>query len=115
MKVILSEQCKSLTGSLGRGFGYAIQRRKNGYFAKRNAKGHVPPDGHWRFILTCAQLAHQRLHIVDVQLTWEELHDALREARLFIPARHVLEKYQKGIKSSYNAADIINTKYLFGL
>ena len=52
MEIILSKQCESLTGSLGRGFGYHIQRRKNGFFAKRNSHGEIPRDGHLRFILS---------------------------------------------------------------
>ena len=57
MEIILSSNCKSLTGSLGRGFGYSIQRRKNRFFTKRDSKGIIPPDGHWRFIVACAELA----------------------------------------------------------
>ena len=80
MEVILSKQCESLTGSLGRGFGYHIQRRKNGFFAVRSSKGSVPPDGHWKFILTCAELAQSGLHITDIKVTAGELDDALSEA-----------------------------------
>lgn len=80
MEIILSKQCKSLTGSLGRGFGYHIQRRKNGFFAIRSSKGSIPPDGHWRFIATCAGLANMGLHIADIRVTAGELDDALEEA-----------------------------------
>ena len=80
MEIILSKQCESLTGSLGRGFGYHIQRRKNGYFAKRNSKGIIPPEGHWRFILTCAELAQNKLHIADIRVAAEELRQALHDA-----------------------------------
>ena len=80
MEIILSKQCESLTGSLGRGFGYHIQRRKNGFFAKRNTKGVVPPDGHWKFILACANLAQSNLHIADIRLPRKELREALSEA-----------------------------------
>ena len=62
MEIILSKQCESLTGSLGQGFGYHIQKRKNGFFAKRNTKGEVPRDGHLRFILSCAEIAQSKLH-----------------------------------------------------
>jgi len=80
MEIILSKQCESLTGSLGRGFGYHIQRRKNGFFAKRNTKGVIPPDGHWKFILACANLAQSKLHIADIRLPRKELREALSEA-----------------------------------
>lgn len=56
MKINLSDHIDSLTGSLGRGFGYHIQRRKNGFFAKRNSKGVVPRDGHCRLIVACADI-----------------------------------------------------------
>ena len=108
MEIILSKQCESLTGSLGRGFGYHIQRRKNGYFAKRNSKGVVPPEGHWRMILTCAQLAQNKLHIADIRVSREELKQAMYEARIFIAMQHLR-------KDIYDARDIINLKITFGL
>ena len=80
MEIILTDQCTSLTGSLGAGFGYHIQRRKNGFFAKRNSKSYVPMDGHWRFIKACAELALQDLHIDDILVTAGELKAALDEA-----------------------------------
>ena len=108
MEIILSKQCESLTGSLGRGFGYHIQRRKNGYFAKRNSKGVIPPNGHWRFILTCAQLAQNKLHIADIRVSREELKQAMYEARIFIAMQHLR-------KDTYDARDILNLKITFGL
>ena len=80
MEIILTEQCKSLTGSLGRGFGYCIQRRKDRFFGVRNTKGDIPPDGHWRFIIACAEMAMQKLHIVDILITARELREAINEA-----------------------------------
>lgn len=82
MEIVLTKQCKSLTGSVGRGFGYHIQRRKNGFFAKRNTKGAVPPSGHIRFIITCAQMAQMALHITDINIETYELWQALTEAGL---------------------------------
>ena len=80
MEIILSRNCESLTGSLGCGFGYHIQRRKNGFFGKRNSKGNVPHDGHWRFIVACAELAKIGLHIRDIKVKAGELDDALEQA-----------------------------------
>ena len=108
MEIILSKQCESLTGSLGRGFGYHIQRRKNGYFAKRNSKGVIPPDGHWRFIVTCAELAQNKLHIADIRVSREELKQAMYEARIFIAMQHLR-------KDTYDARDILNLKITFSL
>ena len=108
MEIFLSEQCESLTGSLGRGFGYYIHRRKNRFFSVRNTKGAVPPDGHWRFILTCAQLAKNKLHIADIQIDWWELQTALYDATHYIAARTVRENYAEKHKTTYNARDIIS-------
>ena len=115
MKIILSEQCESLTGSIGRGFGYHVQRRKNGFFAKRNSNGPVPPNGHWQFILSSATLAHLRLHITDIKIDWMELQTALYEAREYQASEHVRRNYADKAKVTYNADDIINLKTLFSL
>lgn len=111
MEIILSERCKSLTGNLGRGFGYHIQRRKNGYFAKRNSKGEVPPDGHWRFILACAELAKIGLHIADILVSAKELRLALDEAHLFYGDRLVKAKD----KLIYNAGDVLKFQKCWSL
>ena len=108
MKIILSNQCESLTGSLGREFGYHIEHRKNGFFSKRDQRGNPPHDGHWRFIVACAQLAQNKLHITDVQVKREELKEALKEARHFVAMQHLH-------LDNYNARDILNLKTNFGI
>ena len=115
MKIILTKQCESLTGSVGRGFGFHIQKRKNGFFAKRNSKGIVPPDGHWRFIVACAEQAKMKLHIADIKVDWLELQTALYEARCFIASEQVRRNYADKNKATYSASDIINLKTTFGL
>ena len=114
MEIILSKQCESLTGSLGRGFGYHIQRRKKGFFAKRNTKGVVPPDGHLRFILTCADLAQSKLHIADISVTREELAEALREARCTTPL-YGLTKYPEDYPAVFNAQQVMKFKERYNL
>lgn len=106
MEIILSNHCKSLTGSFGRGFGYHIQRRKNGFFAKRNSKGVILPDGHWRFIATCACLAQNGLHIVDIRISAEELRQALNEANRFFGDELVIAEPSL----IYNASDVLRFK-----
>ena len=108
MKIILSKQCESLTGMLNSSLGYHIEHRKNGFFSKRNQRGIVPPDGHWRFILTCAQLAQNKLHIADIRVSREELKQAMYEARIFIAMQHLR-------KDLYDARDILNLKTTFSL
>ena len=113
MTIILSKQCESLTGTLGRGYGYCIESRrtKKGslyHYAKRNSKGPVPPSGHWRFIVLCAQLAQNRLHIADIRVKREELKQALYEAGCFIAMQNLR-------KDIYNARDILNLKTTFSL
>ena len=109
MQIILSKQCESLTGSLGRGFGYAIVKRGNRFFAQRgNHNVSVPPDGHWRFIVTCAELAQNKLHIADIKVSREEVKKALYEARYFIAMQNLRKDF-------YDARDILNLKTTFGL
>ena len=108
MKIILSRQCESLTGMLNSSLGYHIEHRKNGFFSKRNQRGIVPPDGHWRFILTCAELAQNKLHIADIRVSREELKQAMYEASIFIAMQHLR-------KDLYDARDIINLKITFSL
>ena len=115
MEIILSKQCESFTGSLGRGFGYHIQRRKNGFFAKRNTKGIVPQDGHWRFIVACAEQARMKLYIADIKVNWMEVQSALYDARHFTASEQVRRNYADKCKATYDAHDIINLKTTFGL
>jgi len=82
MEILITKQCESFTGSLGKGFGYHIQRRKNGFFAKRNSNGEIPADGHLRFIFACAELAQMKTHITDIRVSRKEFSNALLEARL---------------------------------
>ena len=98
MEIILSERCKSLTGNLGSGFGYFIVKRKGRFYSVRS-KHDVPPDGHWRFILTCAELAKNGLHIADIRVTRDELKNALYEAYGSVEMKHL-------DKDVYNAADL---------
>lgn len=109
MEIILSRQCESLSGSLGRGFGYVIQRRSdpNGkirFWGVRKSKGAVPPDGHWRFILCCANLAQNKLHIADIKVSGDELKIALSEACLHTSSLRVDLDYM------YNANDVLQLK-----
>ena len=109
MQIILSKQCESLTGSIGRGFGYVIVKRGNRFFAQRgNHNVSVPPDGHWRFIVACAQLAQNKLHIADIKVSREEVKKALYEARCFIAMQNLR-------KDLYDARDILNLKTTFSL
>ena len=85
MEIILSKQCESLSGSLGSGFGYCIQKRtdqdgKTRFWGVRNTKGPIPADGHWRFIVACANLAHMGSHIDDIIVSVRELDLAIMEA-----------------------------------
>ena len=93
---------------LERGLGYHLEQRKNGFFAKRNSKGHVPPDGHWRFIVLCAELARNKLYVTDIRLLAEELEEALQEAGHYVASQNLR-------KTIYDARDVLNLKTTFGL
>ena len=85
MEIILSKQCESLTGSLGKGFGYFIQGRRGHdgsvrFFSQRSKHPPIPPDGHLKFIFTCAELAQMGLHVSDIRVPRKELAQALAEA-----------------------------------
>ena len=101
MKVILSEQCLSLTGMLERGLGYHLQQRKNGFFAKRNTKGFVPSDGHWRFIVLCAELTRNKLYVTDIRVPRCEVQAALKEAGLPLSGA-------RDVRHELNARDILS-------
>ena len=108
MEIILSKQCESLTGSLGQGFGHFIVNRKGRFYSVRS-KHSVPPDGHWRFILTCAELAQNGLHIANIEVSGYELKTALSEACLFASASCV------ELDNVYNADDVLTFKQKRGL
>ena len=80
MEIILSKQCLALVGMLERGLGYYIRSTKTGRFFGQRSRHSVPPDGHWRFIVLCAEMARNRLYITDIEVTAGELDDALEEA-----------------------------------
>ena len=112
MEIILSKQCKFLCGSLGKGFGYHIQRRtdldgKTRFWGVRQSKGEIPANGHLRFILTCAELAQMKLHIADIRLLRKELREALSEA---YPDDHcaLLSHHCDNLPNILSATDIIN-------
>ena len=107
MKVILSNMCTSLVGMLNPELGYHLEHRKNGFFAVRNNTP-APPDGHWRFIVLCAELAQNGLYISDIQVSREEMKRAIYEAGGYIAMQNLrLEQY--------SARDVLNLKTTFGL
>lgn len=115
MEIILSSNCKSFTGTISREHGYYIRSTKNGRFFAQRSKHSVPPDGHWKFIVSCAELAQSGLIIADIKVKWDEVRDALREAKLWVAADAVLRNADRQIKSDYDADDIINLKITFSL
>ena len=107
MQIFLSKDCLALQGLICRDYGYFIVKRGKSFFAQRS-KHSVPPDGHWRFIVLCAELAHNGLYISDISVTRSELHEALTEARRVLAAQCLRLPV-------YHARDILNLKTLFGL
>ena len=99
--------CTALAGMLNPELGYFITQRPQGFFSQRSAHG-APPDGHWRFIVLCAEMAQNHLYISDIQVSRKELRSALREARQFVAARQLKLE-------TYHARDILNLKTTFGL
>lgn len=116
MEIILSKQCESLTGSLGRGFGYHIQGRtdldgKKRFWGVRNANGEIPANGHLRFIFACAKLAQQKLHIADIRISAKEFRRAADEAQSLYGDVLVMAKPSR----IYNASDVLFFKRRWSL
>ena len=99
--------CTALVGMLKPELGYFIVQRGDNFYSVRSKHG-VPPDGQWRFIVLCAELAQNGLHISDICVPRKELKAALREAHHFVAASHLK-------LSEYSARDILNLKTTFGL
>jgi hypothetical protein len=111
MEIILSKQCESLTGTLGRCYGYAIQRRtdldgRTRFWGVRKSTGAVPADGHLNFIFTCAELAQAKLHIADIRVSAKEVREAFNEAGPFYGDRLV----KAPAKKIYNAREVLDFK-----
>ena len=116
MEIILSKRVVHIKGYLSRYHGYYIRRTKNNRFiGQRAPRINVPPDGHIRFILACADLAKVGIIFADIKIGWQELYDALYEAYHFTAADHVGWMGREGNKIIYDARDIINLKTTFGL
>ena len=110
MEIILSKQCESLTGALGNGYGYFIQRRrgqdgKYHFFSQRSKHPPIPIDGHLRFIFTCAELAFLSLYIADIRVPRKELSDALWEAGYKQDSNNILG--DNDLPEILSASDII--------
>ena len=114
MQIILSHNIQSFTGQISKKHGYAVKCRNGKYYGVRNHKN-VPPDGHWLFIRTCAQMAKDGFFFTNIHVPAEELHDALYEAHLFVAAQVVRENFEKQTKLTYDAQDILNLKITFSL
>ena len=71
--------CTALVGMLKPELGYYLRKRGKTFFSQRSAHS-APPDGHWRFIVLCAELAQNHLYISDIEVTVGELDEALEEA-----------------------------------
>lgn len=120
MEIILSKQCEALTGSLGKGFGYHIQRRtdhdgKTRFWGVRQSNGVIPHDGHLRFIFACAELAQMKTHITDILVSRKELSDALWEAGYKPDSNNILG--DDNLPEILSATDFIKIRrdYLPGL
>ena len=109
MEVILTQRCKSLTGTIGGRFGYYIRSTKTGRFFSQRSKHSVPPDGHWQFIVSCAELAKNGFMLSDIQVNGYELKAALTEACFLSSALHV------DVDNEYNAAEVLQFKNERGL
>lgn len=114
MEIILSKQSKSLTGCLGKGYGYFVQRRRSSdgsvrFFSQRSKHPPIPRDGHLRFIFLCAELTQYKLFVSDIRVERGELADALREAGRFDLADSITKNPDQ-LQDVMNASEIFYFK-----
>ena len=102
MELILTENCKALSGSLGHGFGYFIVERRGRYYSVRSKHPNVPPDGHLRFIFACAEMVYIHLYLAEIVVPPSEIEQAFAEAGFPILA----SVYGQG-EHAYNADSIL--------
>ena len=113
MRLVTSSNVETITGKLDSYTGYylRVNRSKTGKYVIYSCRkrGYVPRDGHWRFILMCAELAYTGLYATDIIVDFKELYWALYEAGHFIAAQCLYRGH------TFHARDIINLKITFGL
>ena len=114
MEIILSKQCESLTGALGNGYGYFIQRRrgqdgKYHFFSQRSKHPPIPRDGHLRFIFACAGMAQNGLYITDIRVSRDELVEAVEEAGW------CLSRFMENLHPTLTAKEVLTFKQNVGL
>jgi hypothetical protein len=108
MEIILSPRCKSFTGTISRYHGYAVRQSGKRFFSYRTPGKYAKPDGHWQFIVSCAEIAKLNFHIADIKVTYKELKEAIVEAK--IPGLYLYR-----LKDVYDADDILTIKSKCGL
>lgn len=82
MEIFLTNQVKAVTGKLDNYTGYYIRRRGNNFYSACNPRSGVPADGHWRFIVLCAEQCRRGLYFRDIRVGYLEMIIALHEAGL---------------------------------
>lgn len=107
MEILLTRNCKSLTGCLGRNYGCSITRRGKKFFTIRNPKGPRIKGGFLKFIFECARMAENNFLIADIDIRGKELLQAAREADV------TMETISPDVQ--YNAHDIRRIKTYYGL
>ncbi len=108
MQIFLSKNCLALQGLICRDYGYFIVKRRKSFFAQRS-KHSVPPDGHWRFIVLCAEMAQNKLHIADIRVSRDELVKAVEEAGWCI------SRFMENLRPTLTAKDVLTFKQEAGL
>lgn len=116
MEIILAKTCKSLTGSLGRIYGYSITRRDGKFYSIRNPKGPRIRDGHLRFIFECAEMASDGFILSNIKVEGKEFQEALIEAGLYDPkAKHDKWSILPPQMDEMDYHDVLNFKTYYSL
>ena len=111
MEIILAASCRSLTGSIATGYGYAIKKQGKKFISKQNSRGSVPAWGRLAFIIRCAELAQGKLTISDVRLPVKEFRAAILEAG----KQPGFELSCRDGRKTLNAADVLYYQQMYNL
>ena len=111
MRLILSNDIASISGKVGRGLGYSIQRRGDKFYGVRSSRGNVPKHGHWQFIANCAYVAMTKMYITEIEVTAKELRQAIWEAGYLYGGELLRAKNNKIFGAKY----VLEIKHKWGL
>ena len=82
-KVFLSDRVEKLTGLLDFQLPFILQRNNKGGVYTRRTQPYTGgfDDDHWEFLCMIAKMCSQRLHISEIEVSVNEIAEALSEKK----------------------------------